>query len=109
MKEDFENDAVWDLIGRARPASASPYFSRRVLREIRQSPARPLLPEFFLRWLPAGALAVLAAGFFLCLSPVRSTSLADNAEFNRAFDMLAGIDSLAVVEEIPFPGGTQDF
>ncbi|MEI6072096.1 MAG: hypothetical protein WCS31_09905 [Verrucomicrobiae bacterium] len=109
MKEDFENDAVWDLIGRARPVSASPYFSRRVLREIRRSPARPLLPEFLLRWLPAGALAVLTAGFFLCLSPVRPTSLADNTEFNRAFDMLAGIDSLAVVEEIPFPGGTQDF
>ncbi|MEI6278353.1 MAG: hypothetical protein WCQ16_03080 [Verrucomicrobiae bacterium] len=108
MKEDFENDEVWDLLGRARPVSVSPYFSRRVLREIRRVPSRPLLPAFLLRWMPAGALAVLTAGFFLSLAPVHSPALADNTEFNRTFDMMAGIDSLANVEEIQFPEDTQD-
>ncbi|MEI6034452.1 MAG: hypothetical protein WCS65_09260 [Verrucomicrobiae bacterium] len=104
MKEDFEDEAVWELLGEARPVCVSPYFLRRVMREIRLAPSRPGALEWFFRWLPAGALAVLTAGFFVSLSMVRSASLADNKEFNRQFDMLAGIDSLAVVEGIQFPG-----
>jgi hypothetical protein len=106
MKEDFENDDVWNLLGHARPASVSPYFSRRVLREIRQVPSRHLLPPFLLRWLPAGALAVLTVGFFLNLASVSSPDLVGNTEFNALFDTIAGIDSLAVVEE--FPWSAQD-
>lgn len=76
------------------------------MREIRQAPSRHLLPPFLLRWLPAGALAVLAAGFFLNLAPVSSPDLAGNTEFNLMFDKVAGIDSLAVVEE--FQWSAQD-
>lgn len=107
MKEDLENDKLWDLLGRARPVSVSPYFSRRVLREIRQVRSRPLLSAFLLRWMPAGALAILTAGFFLTLAPVQPPALAGNTEFNLMFDTIAGIDSLAIVEE--FPGSAQDF
>jgi len=109
MKEDFENDTVWNLLGRARPVSVSPYFSRRILREIRQNPAQPSLPAFLLRWLAAAALAVLTAGFFLSLEPAPSPVLADNTEFNLMFDTMAGIDSLAVVEDFELPGAAQDF
>jgi hypothetical protein len=106
MKDDFEGDDVWNLLGHARSVSVSPYFSRRVLREIRQVPSRHLLPPFLLRWLSAGALAVLTAGFLLNLAPVSSPDLVGNAEFNVLFDKVAGIDSLAVVEE--FPWSAQD-
>ncbi len=95
MSDDFDNGPLWELLGRAKPVAVSPYFSRRVLREIRLSPSRPLLPPIFLRWLAAGSLALLAAGFFLSLPAGIDTAPADIA----GFDAIAGIDSLAVVEE----------
>jgi len=98
MSDDFDNGPLWELLGRARPTVVSPYFSRRVLREIRLSPSRPLLPPIFLRWFAAGSLAILAAGFFLALSADSGPAPADIA----GFDAIAGIDSLAVVEEFRF-------
>jgi hypothetical protein len=93
MSDDFDSGPLWDLLGRARPVGVSPYFVRRVLREIRRTPARPLLPPIFVRWLAAGALAILAVGFFLTLPPAPAS--ADIA----GFDAITGIDSLAIVEE----------
>lgn len=102
MKDDLENDALWELLGHARTASVSPYFSRRVLRDIRLSPAQPLLPPILLRWLAAGSLAVLTAGFCLNLDSARSGSggIAGFGDFNQTFDAIAGIDTLVAVEAV---------
>lgn len=102
MKDDFENDALWELLGHARTASVSPYFSRRVLRDIRKSPAQPLLPPLLLRWLAAGSLAVLTAGFCLNLDSARSGSggIAGFGDFNQTFDAIAGIDTLVAVDDV---------
>ena len=95
MKDDFsENDALWDLLGKASHRKASPFFARNVLREIRQS-AKPAW--FFPRWLAPAAFAAIAVGFALTLieSP-RSSMTPELAEY---FDKAARIDQLAPAVE----------
>ncbi len=105
MNENLEHDELWSLLGRAEPVAVSPYFSRRVLREIRLRPAPPVLPFFLLRWLGAGAFAVLAAGFFLSLNQdFSSPGVALNSpELIEAFDVAAGLDTLLAFEDGSFP------
>ncbi len=104
MKEDWENDSLWDLLGHARPVSVSPFFSRNILREIRQSTPHSLIPAFLLRWLGAGALAILTAGFFLNLHPESE----DRAEFSEVFDTVAGLDTLIASGEVSMQSYMQD-
>lgn len=109
MKEEWDQDALWDLLGKAGPVSVSPFFSRNILREIRRDSARPLVPVFLLRWLGAGALAVLAAGFFLNLGDASGPSRpARSADFVEAFDMAAGLDTLVAVEDVSILNYTAD-
>lgn len=109
MKEDWDQDELWDLLGKARPVSVSPFFSRNVLREIRQNSGRPWIPRLVLRWLGAGALAVLTAGFFLNLVTDSDISQpVKPAEFAEVFDAAAGLDKLAAVEEFSITSYTAD-
>ena len=109
MKEDWDQDELWDLLGKARPVSVSPFFSRNVLREIRRNPERPQVPRLVLRWLGAGALAVLATGFFLNLVvDADSARPAKSAEFAEVFDAAAGLDKLVAVEEFSITSYTAD-
>lgn len=100
MKDDWDQDALWNLLGHAPAVSVSPYFSRKVLREIRSSPDRPLLPVFVLRWLGAGALALLMAGFFLNLNHPAHASYGKSADFAEIFDTAAGLDTLVAVDDV---------
>lgn len=96
MDELSENDALWKVLGQAPPPKASPYFVRKVLREVRverQSPSRVAL---WLRWLaPLGATAALAIG--IASWQMRST---DESEFNAYFDTAADLESLVAFEEM---------
>ncbi|GEM_PF-257256 len=38
--DDFREDPLWRLLGKAKPAAVSPFFSRNILREIRNSGER---------------------------------------------------------------------
>lgn len=100
MKDDWDQDTLWNLLGHAPAVSVSPYFSRKVLREIRLAPARPLIPLFVLRWLGAGALALLTAGFFLNLNDANNAGLGKSANFTEIFDAAAGLDSLVAVDDV---------
>ena len=99
MNDDIpENDALWRLLGKASKPTASPFFARNVLREIRQAPpARAPL----LRWLAPAAYALLAFGFFLALDPLARTAATKSAavEWIEDFDAVAGLDELVSVEE----------
>lgn len=109
MKEDWGQDELWDLLGKTKPVSVSPFFSRNVLREIRQNPERPWIPRLLLRWLGAGALAVLTAGFFLNLvTDADFSQPVKPAEFAEVFDAAAGLDKLAAVEEFSITSYTAD-
>jgi len=105
MNEDLENDELWNLLGKTRPVAVSPYFSRRVLRDIRLRPAAPILPLFLLRWLGAGAFAMLAAGFFVSLDQDFSSPgwALNSPELIEAFDVAAGLDTLLAFEDGSFP------
>jgi hypothetical protein len=109
MNEDWDNDRLWDLLGKARPVSVSPFFSRNVVREIRRNPDRPLVPLFVLRWLGAAAFAVLTAGFFLNLGdPGTGSHLTKSADFVETFDAAAGLDTLVAVEDVTIFNYTAD-
>jgi hypothetical protein len=56
-----ESDELWELLGRARPVRPSPFFSRNVLRAVRES--APQAEPGFSEWLRQGwnALATAAA------------------------------------------------
>lgn len=100
MKEDWEQDDLWELLGKARPVSVSPFFSRNVLREIRRDSGRSWIPQPVLRWLGAGAFAMLTAGFLGSLVTEAPLSLPpDPAEFTEVFDAATGLDKLVVVED----------
>ena len=101
MNVNFENDELWSLLGRTKPVFVSPYFSRRVLRDIRHRPESRILPFSLLRWLGVGAFALLTAGFFSSLTlDVTGSGLASNSpEFIEAFDVAAGLDSILAVED----------
>ena len=107
MKDEWNHDALWDLLGKTKPVSVTPFFSRNVLREIRRSPVRPLVPLFLLRWLGAGAFAVLTAGFFLNLGGSFSRP-SGQADFTEVFDAVAGLDTLVAVEEVSLTNFTPD-
>ncbi len=96
--DDFnKNDALWNLLGRAKPAKASPYFVRKVLREVKESgrPSRPLTALF--RWLiPASALAAVAIGW-TAFQWQHDQSV---AEFNEYFDTIADLPSLVAQEDV---------
>ena len=102
MKDPIENDELWELLGHAKPVAVSPYFSRRVLRDIRQQPESRLVPSFLLRWLSAGAFALLSIGFFVSLSfDLPAYTMASNSsEFIEAFDVAAGLDTLVAVAAV---------
>ncbi|MFZ4775738.1 MAG: hypothetical protein ACOYM3_10260 [Terrimicrobiaceae bacterium] len=102
MKEDWDHDQLWDLLGNTKPVQVSPFFSRNVLRRIRQASARPLVPVFVLRWLGAGAFALLTAGFFLNLGDASHGQpvIAKSADFTEIFDVAAGLDTLVAVEDV---------
>jgi hypothetical protein len=70
--EADDDQALWDLLGRARSVEPSPYFVRRVLRDLdadaagaAESPAGGWRAWWRPGWILAGSTAVLAAAFGL--------------------------------------------
>jgi hypothetical protein len=99
MKNDLpENDELWNLLGHARTASPSPFFARNVLRSIRHLTPAPAIPPFILRWINASAFAILLVGFSLSLIHPQKTQIP--AELVEYFDIAAGLDQLALVEDL---------
>jgi hypothetical protein len=115
MKHE-EHDDLWELLGRARPAKASPMFSRNVLRAVRQ--LEPEKKHGLVDWLQAGwnwlavtgaAAAVVLLAFGLRTSPTDTprqvASLSpDNAvleEVLRSPDLtvIANLDMLVAMDD----------
>ncbi|HEY5792301.1 MAG TPA: hypothetical protein VIS74_03320 [Chthoniobacterales bacterium] len=94
-KPPEENDALWELLGNARPPQASPFFASRVVHAARaESRERVPLLHFLLR--PALALAAVAGlGFAaaLFLEPRGSTQLA-----SQDFEILSNLENLAALD-----------
>ncbi|HRJ73845.1 MAG TPA: hypothetical protein PLS03_16600 [Terrimicrobiaceae bacterium] len=97
MDEQNEKDALWNLLGQARKIEASPYFTRQVLREVRQQSQRPARSlSVILRWLvPASAVAALVIGW----SAFQGQHQPSEEEFNAYFDSAADLQSLVAQED----------
>lgn len=95
MEEFDENDPVWKALGRSPSAQASPYFVRRVLRDVRNARQAPPAWTILWRWLaPLGAAAAVAVTL-----TVWSSGSTDQSELNALFDSAADLDSLVAFEE----------
>ncbi len=97
--DDFnKNDELWNVLGRAKPVQASPYFVRKVLRTVQEESAQSASFSFpvLLRWLlPTSAFAALALGWFSYYDAnARAT-----AEFNEQFEILADLPALVAYED----------
>jgi hypothetical protein len=105
--EERERDDLWELLGRARSARISPYFSRNVLRAIREEkPAKSggIVAWLLSRWpiMAAAACAVVFAGLALRPHPEPVDPLAELAENVIAspdYAVIGNLDELLASEE----------
>ena len=99
MNDLPENDALWNLLGRARQTEPSPFFARNVLRTVRHLNPQSVVPASLLRWMNATAFAILLIGFSITLlqSTHKTHVPSDLVEF---FDLAAGLDQLTFVEDV---------
>ena len=97
MNKDEEQDALWDLLGRAREPKVSPYFARNVLRTVRQDQTtRKWSWPILLRWiLPVSGVAAVLIGWTTL--QWRQDQQEQN-EFAAAFDAAAELSSLVAVD-----------
>jgi len=90
-----ENDPLWDLLGKSRPATASPFFASRVVNAARAETRdrAPLLHWIFRPAWVLGAAAALAIAAALWPDPAQPATLA-----NQDFEILANVDNLIVMD-----------
>ncbi|HVQ20743.1 MAG TPA: hypothetical protein VMS23_06775 [Terrimicrobiaceae bacterium] len=92
--DDFEDDPLWELLGRSPRAEASAYFARKVLKAIREKEKRPRFTiNALLRWfIPAAASAALLIGWSVYRHEEQDT-------FDAIFDSAADLQSLVAAED----------
>ena len=109
MRRD-DDEKLWDLLGRATPAApVPPFFSRNVLREIRQ---RPNWSDLLVAWLhprrliPATTVAAaLVAATIAFQKPTASTAAPENLPESVAqldaedYEVVADLDDLLALED----------
>jgi hypothetical protein len=112
MKRE-EDEKLWDLLGNAsEPAPASPFFSRNVLRKIREAQGEPApRRHWYLRWLvpAAGVAVVVIAGLALPTQIMKHHSASgpavvafgdgQDSELMADLDDLMGSDDSSALED----------
>ena len=105
-----EDEKLWDLLGEAKlPAAISPFFSRNVLREIRQ---RPAWSDRLAAWLhprrliPATTVAAACVAAAIAFQkPVAPTASSEDLPESVAqldaddYEVVADLDDLLAVED----------
>jgi hypothetical protein len=101
-----EHDDLWDLLGHARTAKASPFFARNVLRAIREEePTASGVGSWLIRrWpiLAAAACALLFAGVSLMPKPepvVSVETLAVHVTESPDYAVIGNLDELLAAQE----------
>ncbi len=96
-----DDEKLWDLLGHSRAPEVSPFFSRNVLRKIREAQGEtPARRWFSLRWLmPAAGMAVAVIATLLLrvqvptqTAPERTDQIAHSEADD--LDLLADVDDL---------------
>ena len=99
--EPEEQDEIWKLLGKARPVTVSPFFSRNVLRALRQSQTPPRTFLSFLNWKICSSAAVLFLALSLyfggVFSPEPSAQMANVSP--QEYETVVNMDELLALEE----------
>lgn len=101
-----ERDDLWELLGRARPVRVSPFFSRNVLRALREEKPAASTPWAWLlrRW----PIAAAAVGVFVLAAlaliprpePVDPIdALVEHVSASPDFAVIGNLDELLAAEE----------
>lgn len=108
MKSD-EHDDLWDLLGKARTPVASPFFSRNVLRAIREEKqeATGVFAWLRRRWQVGalGACTAVVAAIALTPGPERTETpdptavLAEQVSKSIDYQVISNLDELIASEE----------
>jgi len=101
-----DDEKLWDLLGHSRGPEASPFFSRNVLRKIREAQGEtPARRPFSLRWLmPAAGMAVAVIATLLLRVQVpmhTGPAHTDQIVLSEAddLDLLADVDDLVADDD----------
>ena len=96
-----EHDDLWDLLGKAKAAKGSPFFSRNVLRAIRESPPKRtgIFAWLRTRWtLTAVSVSVLAVLAVVAVErserPDPLFLLADQVSASPDYQVISNLDEL---------------
>ena len=96
-----EHDALWDLLGKAKPVEVSPFFSRNVVRVIRAEQREKSGAFAFLfrrrTLLAAGTCAVVIAGLTLLPKPPQPDAvllLAQEVSASPDYQVISNLDEL---------------
>jgi hypothetical protein len=99
-----EHDNLWNLLGKAREPEVSPFFTRNVLREVRQSRQQSVVLAWFMAQWRIASLSAVAAALTLTLfiqKPAQTTSsntlIADSSDYdviNNLDELIASQDTL---------------
>lgn len=97
--DDLRNDdALWRLLGRARPVPAAPFFARRVSRAIETPEPAPWWTAWRRLWLPTAACAGLALMAVVAMpgaAPPATLALT----LEQEFETIATLDLLVASSE----------
>jgi len=116
FERDDQDQALWDLLGRASKPGPSPFFTRNVLREIRNQPQRRGIFALFGTWtagnlrrgvlaLSAATALVLAMGSLGWLpffnEGIGGVALAESAESTEKtdYEVIVNLDELLAYQE----------
>ncbi len=105
--EDEKDDPVWQLLDQARPVKPSPFFSRNVVREVRQLRDNGAAESWWTRWLrPATAnvafatLAVAALAIFL-VSQSHQNQAGDSSDGQGTVVQVPSVGDSAELPAVP--------
>jgi anti-sigma-K factor RskA len=110
MNTDNERDDLWDLLGKAKQAHVSPFFSRDVLRKIRlqqeqqRSPLRWLARQWRIAALSAACATLMVVAFnhrtgnAPDAAPVSAVELVQQTDDKSDYETIAHLDELVAYE-----------
>jgi hypothetical protein len=102
-----DRDPLWELLGQARQAEASPFFARNVVRDVRSAGQNR---AGFFRWLhrswriaipalAAAAVVVLSSGMLQHPTPAAPNPVTAQIVRNPDYDVINHLDELVATEE----------